>query len=441
MYDVGAVLAGKYRIDRVLGEGGMGMVVAATHVQLNQPVALKLLRPEVLSDHTALERFAREARAAARLRGEHVCHVTDVGELDTGVPFIVMELLTGNDLATLLAHRRLPSATIVDYVLQACLGIAEAHSHKIVHRDLKPANLFVTQRPDGSPLVKVLDFGIAKASGEFDVSLTRSQSILGSPGYMSPEQLRSTRDADVRSDIWALGVILYEAIAGRLPFIAESMPEMVLKIAMDPIPALPSTQPGLADVIDRCLAKDAADRFVDVAELAQALVPFGGPRAAETAEAVARVLDVRGRPITPLRRIVKAVATTLSSASSVTTGHDRKPRWSAVIAATAVAITAVIVLVTRRTGDAVAVDGRPPAPVSAPSSAPPPPSPAPAPSPAPPASPPPPVTVPTSPPPARAVATPAAKPAAKTPPTHVTPRPKPQATKPKTDEDLGDSRI
>src|SRR6185295_7457724 len=196
---------------------------AATHIHLQQQVALKFLLPEYLNNLPVVERFVREARASAALRGEHVCRVSDVGALDSGAPYIVMELLDGGDLASLLAHGgplQVPIAC--DYILQACVGVAEAHALSIVHRDLKPANLFLTRRTDGAPLIKVLDFGIAKAQGDASFSLTQTASVLGSPGYMSPEQLRSSRDVDLRSDIWSLGVILYELVVGRPPFTGES---------------------------------------------------------------------------------------------------------------------------------------------------------------------------------------------------------------------------
>src|SRR5215470_933873 len=177
----------------------MGVVVAATHLHLQQRVALKFLLPELVHGPAIVERFVREARASAQLRGEHVCRVADVGAFDGGAPYIVMELLEGSDLASLLERQGvLPVQRAADYVLQACVGIAEAHALGIVHRDLKPANLFLTARPDGTPLIKVLDFGIAKAQTDRNFSLTQTSAVLGSPGYMSPEQLRSTRDVDVR---------------------------------------------------------------------------------------------------------------------------------------------------------------------------------------------------------------------------------------------------
>ncbi len=353
MYDVGALLADKYRIDRVLGNGGMGVVVAATHVHLGQPVALKLLRDSLLDDVKMVARFVREARASAQLRSEHICKVSDVGTLETNVPYIVMELLAGRDLATLLEEAgALPITLAVHYVLQACLGVAEAHAHSIVHRDLKPANLFLTSRPDGSVLIKVLDFGIAKATKDIDFSLTRTDTVIGSPGYMSPEQLRSARDADSRTDVWGLGVTLFELVAGRPPFKADSLTELTLRVAVDPTPPLGvHAPPGFEQVIGRCLEKDPNARFQNVAELAFALAPYGGPYAAELASAIGRVLDVADRPLEVIAP-VPSVHTTMTAASGVTSGERRmRRRWSVAALAAAVVAVGVVVVAMTAIGD------------------------------------------------------------------------------------------
>jgi hypothetical protein len=292
VYAAGTVLAGKYRVDRVLGQGGMGTVVAATHLSLGQPLALKFLLPEHAHNPAVVERFVREARAAAALRSEHVCRVSDVGALDDGAPYIVMELLEGSDLASLLAaHGPLPVPMVCDYLLQACVGVAEAHALAIVHRDLKPANLFLTQRADGAPLIKVLDFGIAKAQSDTNFNITKTSSVLGSPGYMSPEQLRSSRSVDVRSDIWSLGVILYELVSGAPPFTGESITELAIRVTMDPTPPLAAPMPpGFGDIVYRCLAKDPAHRYPDLGSFAQALAAYAGPGGWELANVVARML-------------------------------------------------------------------------------------------------------------------------------------------------------
>ncbi|HEY3500068.1 MAG TPA: serine/threonine-protein kinase, partial [Polyangiaceae bacterium] len=214
----GQVLAGKYAVERVLGRGGMGVVVAAQHLQLFHHVAIKLMLPEVAANSEAVLRFVREARAVTRIKSEHVVRVSDVGTLDSGEPFMVMEYLEGADLGALLLQRGpLPIAEAAEYVLQACDAIAEAHALGIIHRDLKPPNLYLSRRADGSPVVKVLDFGISKAQTAAGDAMTRTSALMGSPLYMSPEQMTSSRDVDPRSDIWSLGIILYKLVSGRLP--------------------------------------------------------------------------------------------------------------------------------------------------------------------------------------------------------------------------------
>src|SRR5580700_4611207 len=240
---VGQVLAGKYRVERVLGRGGMGMVVAAEHLHLRQKVAIKFLLPDATDEVVA--RFLREARSAARIRSEHVARVLDVAELPDGAPYMVMEYLDGSDLSRVLRKRGpLPIEDAVDYVLQAGEAIAEAHMAGIVHRDLKPANLFLTTAADGSATVKVLDFGISKDSNETNadeaMALTRTTAVLGSPYYMAPEQMRSTRGVDARADIWSLGIILYQLLTKSVPFKSESFVELALMVVNEE-PAPPSS--------------------------------------------------------------------------------------------------------------------------------------------------------------------------------------------------------
>ena len=255
----------------------MGIVVAATHLELGHRVAIKLLRDEMAQSPTIVERFLREARSVVGLRTEHVCKVSDIGRLDTGAPFIVMELLEGVDLQHAVQKQPLPVTTAVEYVLQACVALAEAHAAGIIHRDLKPANLFVTRRLDGGPLVKVLDFGIAKAMADTGANLTH-QSAMGSPGYMSPEQIQSARDVDVRTDLWALGVTLYQLLSARMPFPAASHTEIAIRVATEP-PVPLDVDPALRAVIWKCLEKRPADRYANIGELVAALGPFGGPAA------------------------------------------------------------------------------------------------------------------------------------------------------------------
>ncbi len=291
----GDVLVGKYKVERVLGAGGMGYVVAARHLELGARVAIKLLRPEV-HDEDALARFSREARAMFRLKSEHVGKVLDIGRLPDGSPFMVMEYLVGTDLgAHLQARGRLPVPEALDYVLQACEAVAEAHALGIVHRDIKPPNLFLSRRVDGSARVKVLDFGISKIPDSSDekMRLTHASTIMGSPFYMSPEQLRSSASADARSDVWALGIVLYELLSGAVPFTAESPAALYAKLLEeDPRPlheVVPDVPPGLSAVIHACLARKPERRVQSVEELAARLEPFGGPALAGAAARVAAV--------------------------------------------------------------------------------------------------------------------------------------------------------
>jgi len=290
----GDLLAGKYRVERVLGEGGMGFVVAATHITLEERVALKFMRAEAMFREDGQQRFLREARAAVRLKSEHVARVLDVGTLEAGAPYIVMEYLEGADLSHVLGTRGgLPLAEVVDYVLQACDAIAEAHARGIIHRDLKPANIFVTRGRDGAPLIKVLDFGISKLNvlGDRPESMTSSATLLGSPVYMSPEQMKSSRDVDATADIWSLGIILYKAAGGRVPFDEQTMGALMAKVLTEPPPPLgllrPDLPAGFVDVVGRCLEKEPGRRFTTIAALALALAPFGG---AGTDERVARIV-------------------------------------------------------------------------------------------------------------------------------------------------------
>ena len=299
----GVVIAGKYQIDRVLGQGGMGVVIAARHLLLDEPVAVKMLLPGVSESAEAVERFVREARAASRIKSEHVVRVSDVGTLEDGAAFMVMELLDGQDLSQLLQGRGpLPVADAIDYVLQASEALADAHALGIVHRDLKPSNLFLTHRRDGSALVKVLDFGISKfaggASAGAPMSMTRTSAVMGSPLYMSPEQMLSARDADMRSDIWAIGVILYELLAGTPPFCGDSLPEVCARVAQCEPPTLDTVRHDVpaevAQVVAKCLHKDRARRFQNVGELALALVRFAPKSSRLSVERITRVISAAG---------------------------------------------------------------------------------------------------------------------------------------------------
>ncbi|HEX2872800.1 MAG TPA: serine/threonine-protein kinase [Polyangiaceae bacterium] len=301
MIQQGDLLAGKYRVEQVLGAGGMGYVVAALHEQLGQRVAVKLLVPELCENEDSVTRFLREARAAVKIQSEHVARVLDVGELTNGSPYMVMEFLSGRDLAEELdlPDQVIDVPTAIDYVLQASEAVAEAHSLNLIHRDLKPANLFLTQRPDGSPLVKVLDFGISKAINveenalEPAPSLTATHSLLGSPAYMSPEQIRRPKSVDIRTDIWSLGSILYELLARDPPFSADSPLALLAAVVSDPLPSIrlvrPDVPPELEAVIAKCLEKNPDNRYQTVSELADALAPFA-PRSMPSVTRISGIL-------------------------------------------------------------------------------------------------------------------------------------------------------
>jgi serine/threonine-protein kinase len=280
----GEVIAGKYLIEDVLGAGGMGIVVAARHIGLNQRVAIKLLLHASVQVPEAAERLIREARAISSIRSEHVARVHDVGRLDTGSPYMVMEYLGGTHLGRLIrARTRLPVIDAVDCILQAGEAIAEAHALGIVHRDLKPSNLYVVALPDRSLCIKVLDFGLSKVNVGDGKQLTETGVVAGSPQYMSPEQMQSLKHVDHRADIWSLGVILYYAIAGKRPFEGNTIPAVWASIVSAPVASLqPQAPPALDALIQRCFEKDPNKRVQNMAELAQGLAPFGSSRGARS---------------------------------------------------------------------------------------------------------------------------------------------------------------
>ena len=272
----------------------MGVVVAARHIALDERVAIKFLLPDVATNAEMVRRFLREAQAAAKIRSDHVARVIDVGTLDHGAPYMIMEYLTGCDLSDLVEKRGpLPISEAVDYVMQTCEALADAHALGIVHRDVKPANLFLTTKNDGSACIKVLDFGISKVRSPDSQSLTRTQGVMGSPLYMSPEQLTSARDVDHRADVYALGVVLYELLSGGQPYEAEDLPQLIVKILQEQPLGLrlrrPDVPPALEAVILRSIAKDRNARTTSVAELSASLAPFGPHHAQASAERAARI--------------------------------------------------------------------------------------------------------------------------------------------------------
>jgi len=305
----GDVLAGKYRIEKILGAGGMGVVVAAHHIQLDEKVAIKFLLPDALSNEEAVARFAREARAAVKIKSEHVARVSDVGTLENGAPYMVMEFLEGGDLASWLRQRGpLTIEQATEFMLQACEAIADSHGLGIVHRDLKPANLFCIRRSDGLLSIKVLDFGISKVTtlgptGP-EMSMTRTTAVMGSPLYMSPEQMKSTREVDARTDIWAVGVILYELLTGKPPFDGDTLTEVCIKAAVHPPPPIRDRRPeiplALEAVILKCLEKSRENRYQNVAELALALAPFGPKRSGASVERITRIIQAAGLSMSAL---------------------------------------------------------------------------------------------------------------------------------------------
>ena len=293
----GTILLGKYRVLSLIGEGGMGAVLKARHIDLDEDVAIKCLLPHHLEREDIVRRFLREAKAAVKLKGKHVARVLDVGRLETGVPYIVMEYLEGADLNAIIKHHGAQDpAVAVDLMLQACEAIAEAHAIGIIHRDIKASNFFVSQPENQAPNLKVLDFGIATAP-EGTSDLTNTQSVIGTPAYMAPEQMRSSKTSDARSDIWSLGVVLFELLEGSRPFRSDVYSELCLKVGMDP--PLPITNPNvpgeLVRVVMHCLEKRVEDRYQSIAELAFDLMPFASDPvfARASAEQSARLLGRR----------------------------------------------------------------------------------------------------------------------------------------------------
>jgi len=283
----GDIIDGKYVLDALIGKGGMGAVYQARHMKLGHKVAIKVMLADAANQEAA-HRFVNEGRAAANIQNEHVVRVSDVDE-EHGYAYMVLELLEGEDLAQVLdREKRLAPHVAVGYVLQALDGVKQAHAQGIVHRDLKPSNLFLARRGDSGVVVKVLDFGISKANqsslGQTPGALTSTKAMLGSPLYMSPEQLRSSKNVDARADIWAMGIIMFELITGSLPFMGENLGELFAAILENDAPLLrlraPDVSAGLEAVVARCLQRKPENRFQSVADLERELVVFSSAMAA-----------------------------------------------------------------------------------------------------------------------------------------------------------------
>jgi serine/threonine protein kinase len=309
---LGDVLAGKYRLDALVGEGGTGIVVRAMHLPLERAVAIKFLRTSLASEEIRM-RLGREARAIESIESEHVVLVLDVGFLADGLPYMVMELLDGRDLARVLREDGpLEVEDAVGCMLQVCEALSAAHALGIVHRDLKPANLFLTRDDDGIPHVKVVDFGISKISDPWLLSpnreprglfhdMTATTAVLGSPRYMAPEQLRSSKNVDARADLWSVGAVLFQLVTGKYAFDAESNVAASVKVLTgeaDDLRALAPHVPAALDaVVRRCLAKEASARWQSAAELAEALRPFASERVLMSLD---RLRAARGSPTVDL---------------------------------------------------------------------------------------------------------------------------------------------
>jgi eukaryotic-like serine/threonine-protein kinase len=320
----GDVLAGRYRVERVLGRGAVALVLSVMDLQEGVPRAVKLLGRSARSLPSTVERFFREARAMARLHSEHAVRIFDVGTFADGAPYMVMEHLDGADLGALLKRRgALPAHEAALYLLQACEAVGEAHDHGIVHRDLKPRNLFLTHGEGGRPSLKVLDFGFSKQLTTTERErLTLSNAVLGSPAYMSPEQIISPSDVGARSDVWSLGVVLYQLVTGQLPFKGADAAAMMSQV-MRGAPVAPSTvRRGLPLALDgvvlRCLEKDPAQRFPSVAALSAALAPFVPE--ARRGEVPAPASEDPPPPLPPRRRIPLALALGLAVALAAVLG-------------------------------------------------------------------------------------------------------------------------
>jgi serine/threonine-protein kinase len=357
---LGAIIGRKYRLDEVIAEGGMGVVYKGWHLVLEHPIAIKVVRPEYAHHPEAVARFLNEARASAQLHGIHVAHVLDTGRIENGPPYMVLEYLEGFDLRELLgAEGPLPVSRAVDYVVQTCEAVAEAHARGIIHRDLKPENLFVARMPDGSEVLKVIDFGISKRLDSGARSYTVQGRSLGSPHYMAPEQMTTPDLVDARADIWSLGVVLFELLTNRVPFEGETMQVACVKVLCEEPPSLRSLNaqlpPALEAVITRCLRKPPDERYPSVKELTEALVPFASSQCADSLGRVRRLLgdvsadsgEPTAKPVRVLPQREAVEDSTPLPPTRETTVNLRVPMRPLWPAALAIAATATLVILSR----------------------------------------------------------------------------------------------
>jgi serine/threonine-protein kinase len=327
---IGDVIAEKYRLDRVLGVGGMGTVYAAHHAVLDQTVAVKILAKEFVSSREIATRFLHETRAAAKLKSEHVARVMDAGTSEGGLPFLVMEHLEGEDLGARArdAAGAIAPEDVAYWAIQALEGLAHAHHAGIVHRDIKPGNLFLATRAGMAPTVKVLDFGISKgvSGGPVDPrAVTQSHQIVGSPGYMSPEQIKDASTVDARTDLWSLGVVMYELLTGKPPFPGERAMEIFSAVLErtppSPLSLRPDMPEGLSAIVSRCLERERDDRFRDTAELARALLPFAPENAAPIVARIEQILHGTA----PSERTIEAPTRSKRETHNPYELHDERP--------------------------------------------------------------------------------------------------------------------